>query len=213
MKCFMSSLVFITLVLTGCGEEKQQAKEEVKVEKEVRNTNAKKEKDNMQKMAVEVSNSSKKIMTTISSASKEIVAEVSKTSKEIGKISEDIVSKTKKSLNKQTNTVIKKASSVSTEIKSKLNNIINSKQIKEDKILKAKFLYATCISCHGQNGEKKALGKSNVIKGLKKDVILHALKGYKNGTYGGVMKGIMTAQVSSKSNKELEILSEYISKF
>ncbi len=212
MKYFISSLVFITLILTGCGEEKQKV-EEVKVKEEIKHTESKKEKDNIQKMAVEVSNSSKQIMTTISSASKEVVAEVSKTSKEIGKLSEDIVSKTRKSLNEQTNTVMKKASNVSGEIKSKINNIINAKQIKEEKILKAQLLYKTCISCHGQNGEKKAIGKSNVIKGLKKEVVLHALKGYKNGTYGGVMKGIMTAQVSNKSNEELELLSDYISKF
>ena len=204
MKYFISSLVFVTLILTGCGEEKQKLKEEVKA------TN---KKDNMQKMAVEVSNSSTKIMTTISSASKDIVAEVSKTSKKIGKLSEDLISKTKKSLNEQTNKVMKKASNVSTEIKKKFYNIRNANQLKEEKTLKAISLYKTCISCHGQNGEQKALGKSNIIKGLTKEVILHALKGYKNGTYGGVMKGIMTAQVSNKSNEELELLSDYISKF
>jgi len=46
-------------------------------------------------------------------------------------------------------------------------------------------LYKKCAGCHGQTGEKVALGKSKVIKDMSKADIVVALKGYKDGTYGG----------------------------
>ncbi|RXJ76622.1 cytochrome C [Arcobacter sp. F155] len=78
---------------------------------------------------------------------------------------------------------------------------------------KGKSLYLKCAGCHGQNGEMKALGKSQVIKGWDKDKVLNALVGYKEGTYGAAMKGVMIAQVSSLSKEDLEVLSEYIASF
>lgn len=58
----------------------------------------------------------------------------------------------------------------------------------------------------------KALGKSQVIAGWDKQKIIDALNGYKNGTYGGAMKGIMLGQVASKSDAEIDALADFISK-
>ncbi|MCT7909879.1 c-type cytochrome [Arcobacter lacus] len=72
-------------------------------------------------------------------------------------------------------------------------------------------LYKVCASCHGQKAEKEALGKSQVIAGWDKERIINAMNGYKNGTYGGIMKNIMKPQVETKTDEEIEILATYIS--
>ncbi|WP_323665116.1 c-type cytochrome [Aliarcobacter butzleri] len=72
-------------------------------------------------------------------------------------------------------------------------------------------LYKVCASCHGQKAEKEALGKSQVIAGWDKERIIAAMNGYKDGTYGGIMKNIMKPQVETKTDEEIEILATYIS--
>lgn len=72
--------------------------------------------------------------------------------------------------------------------------------------------YTKCVSCHGVNGEKVALGKSKVIKDMTKDEISASLKGYKEGTYGGAMKSIMLGQVKSLSDKDIEDIALFIGK-
>ena len=60
-----------------------------------------------------------------------------------------------------------------------------------------------CKACHGQNFEKKALGKSLIVSNMTKDEVSAALIGYKNGTYGGPMKGVMKGQVARYSEADL----------
>ncbi len=72
-------------------------------------------------------------------------------------------------------------------------------------------LFQKCAACHGQKGEKAALGKSEVISGWKSDKTLDALKGYKAGTrntkgMGALMKG----QTAALSDADMKVLSEYI---
>jgi cytochrome c len=71
-------------------------------------------------------------------------------------------------------------------------------------------LYNKCAACHGASGEKKALGKSAVIKGWKAQKTVAALKGYKSGTYGGTMKALMKGQVASLDDKQIESLAKFI---
>ncbi len=73
--------------------------------------------------------------------------------------------------------------------------------------------YASCIGCHGAKGEKKALGKSAVIQGWSVEKTVAALKGYKDGSYGGPMKGVMKGQVMRLSDADIQDLAEQISKF
>jgi len=61
-----------------------------------------------------------------------------------------------------------------------------------------------CKGCHGANFEKHALGKSKVVKDMTKAEVATALVGYKNGTYGGVMKGVMKGQVARYSEADLK---------
>ncbi len=72
-------------------------------------------------------------------------------------------------------------------------------------------LYKACVGCHGINGDKAALGKSQIIKGWDESKIEKALQGYKAGTYGGPMKGVMKGQAARLSDTDIKALAGYIS--
>jgi len=61
-----------------------------------------------------------------------------------------------------------------------------------------------CKGCHGANFEKHALGKSKIVKDMSKADVSAALVGYKAGTYGGPMKGVMKGQVAKYSDADLK---------
>ena len=71
-------------------------------------------------------------------------------------------------------------------------------------------VYKKCSACHGATAEKKALGKSAVIKGWKAEKTVAALKGYQAGTYGGSMKGLMKGQVTSMDDAQIEAVAKFI---
>jgi cytochrome c553 len=73
-------------------------------------------------------------------------------------------------------------------------------------------LYTKCAGCHGMKGEKHALGQSNIIAGQSKEELIKKIEGYKNGTYGGAMKGLMAGQVKNLTPEEIDALATYISK-
>lgn len=71
---------------------------------------------------------------------------------------------------------------------------------------------SSCLGCHGANFEKAALGKSKIVKDLTQEDIFSSLIGYKNGTYGGPMKGVMKGQVARYSDEDLKLISKMIKK-
>ncbi len=71
-------------------------------------------------------------------------------------------------------------------------------------------LFKVCAGCHGANAEKPALGKSQIIQGWDATKIKKALKGYKNGSYGGSMKGVMKGQVARLSETDIKVLAQHI---
>ena len=73
------------------------------------------------------------------------------------------------------------------------------------------FYAHKCASCHGKNGEKAAFNNAQIIAGWNKEKSIAALNGYKDGTYGGSLKGIMKGQVSALSDAQIQAVSEYIS--
>ena len=72
---------------------------------------------------------------------------------------------------------------------------------------------AACASCHGANMEKKALGKSAVVAGWDEAKTIEALNGYKDGSYGGAMKGVMKGQVARLSDADIKDLAKQIAAF
>ncbi|RXJ60131.1 c-type cytochrome [Candidatus Marinarcus aquaticus] len=73
-------------------------------------------------------------------------------------------------------------------------------------------VYKKCAACHGANGEKAALGKSKIIKDMTKAEIVTAMKGYKDGSYGGPMKGLMKGQANPLSDADIEAIANFIGK-
>ncbi|MDD2639977.1 MAG: c-type cytochrome [Sulfurimonadaceae bacterium] len=72
-------------------------------------------------------------------------------------------------------------------------------------------IYATkCASCHGANGETAAMGKSKIIKDMTKADFIAAMNGYKDGSYGGPLKGLMKGQVTSLSDADIQALADKI---
>ena len=69
---------------------------------------------------------------------------------------------------------------------------------------------AACAGCHGQNFEKKAMGKSLVVQDMTMKEIVVALKGYKDGTYGDTMKQMMMTQVINVKDADLEAMAMLI---
>ena len=72
--------------------------------------------------------------------------------------------------------------------------------------------YAKCAGCHGADGSKKALGKSKVIKDMSKADFIAAMNGYKDGSYGGAMKGLMKGQAASLDDAAIEAIANQIGK-
>ena len=69
-----------------------------------------------------------------------------------------------------------------------------------------------CAGCHGADFEKKAMGKSKIVKDMSKADIEKALKGYKAGTYGGAMKGVMAGQAKGLSDDKIKAIAEKFGK-
>lgn len=70
-----------------------------------------------------------------------------------------------------------------------------------------------CASCHGNNAEKKALGKSEIIKGWASADVVAALNGYKDGSRN--VHGMLAVKkpIASKlSDADIKALADYISK-
>ncbi|MBP7770154.1 MAG: c-type cytochrome [Aliarcobacter sp.] len=70
---------------------------------------------------------------------------------------------------------------------------------------------AACAACHGAGFEKAALGKSQIIKGWDAAKIEASLLGYKDGSYGGPMKGVMLGQVKNLSEADIKDMASQIS--
>jgi cytochrome c-type protein NapB len=68
----------------------------------------------------------------------------------------------------------------------------------------------TCAGCHGVDFEKKAMNVSKIVKDLSKDDIVKALKGYKDGSYGGAMKGVMAGQAKPLSDADIEAIATQV---
>jgi len=67
---------------------------------------------------------------------------------------------------------------------------------------------AAFAGCHGANFEKEALGKSKIVKDMTAEEITKALKGYKDGSYGGAMKGVMKGQVAKLTEDDIKAIAE-----
>lgn len=79
----------------------------------------------------------------------------------------------------------------------------------------AESIYKTkCASCHGKKAEKKALGKSNIIKGMPVDKIITLTKAYASGETKAmpIAKTIKKQFIDKYDDKQIKAVAEYINK-
>ncbi len=127
----------------------------------------------------------------------------------------DVADKSKEVTNKAADSakeITNKAADSAKEVVTSMADTMTSMMPTTTATASGESIFKVCASCHGTNGEKAALGKSQIIKGWSASKVADALKGYKADTYGAAMKGIMKGQASKLSNDEIKAVSEYISK-
>ncbi|NPA65455.1 MAG: hypothetical protein GXO11_01090 [Epsilonproteobacteria bacterium] len=155
-----------------------------------------------------------------SSTQKEVVSQSHNSVKEIQKSVETTAHNVVESVQKKAEKVVSDSKEVIKEVQKKAENatqeVVDKVKSTQEKVttIDAAALYRSCAGCHGAHGEKKALGKSEVIKGWDATKVAEALQGYKKGTrniHG--MGGLMKAQTSKLSDQEIEALAKEISKF
>lgn len=219
-KVLLSSVVAVAL-LTGCGEDEkkvevkpavEEVKKEVKVEEKTPETKLLDQvKASTSEVATKIAEESKKVAEVMPEAVKSMSEKVVTTTEEVTK---EVVAKSEE--------VAKEVAAQASETKEKIENSINTIVATKTEVAsdasnelaqKGKGLFLKCAGCHGQNAEKAALGKSAVIKGWDAAKTVEALKGYKDGSYGGPMKGVMIGQVTTLSDEDMQALGAYIATF
>ena len=94
---------------------------------------------------------------------------------------------------------------------------IATKEVKKEvltpkvEVATSNAVYQRCKSCHGEHAENQAMNQSKIIAGWSAEKIAKALNGYKDGSYGGKLKGLMKAQVAALSAKDIQSVAHYIS--
>jgi cytochrome c553 len=205
MKIILSAvLAFLLLGCTDDATSKTATKEISKQAHETAAVVAKSTEAVMQKakeattvVVEQVKEVSKATVAQVKEVSADVVKQVSEKSDEVAKSSAQVVQKVAKSTQEMAKSVQEKAKKVAAPAVPALDG---SK------------LFTACAGCHGSHGEKKAMGKSQIIKGWDSAKVSAALHGYKDGTYGGAMKAIMKGQASKLSDDEIKAIGDYISK-
>jgi len=77
-------------------------------------------------------------------------------------------------------------------------------------IMAAEVSTASCVGCHGADWSKSALGKSKIVSEMTQEEIKTALNGYKDGTYGGPMAGVMKGQVMRLTDADIAAIASQI---
>ncbi len=229
-KNILISVIAAAFLFSGCSEQSKKEEHAVKAEqkteksvmekatesvKESANAVAEKTSDMTQKAveatkdtaskAAEASSDMAQKATEAASnaveSTKEAAKDVAKGAKEVAKKAVEGTKEAAKEVVEKTKEGIAAAGAAVTKAVSGEKPAANGKEV-----------FTKCAGCHGAKAEKKALGKSQVIAGWPADKIEKALHGYKDGSYGGAMKGLMQGQVKNLSDAEIKAVAEYISK-
>jgi len=157
-----------------------------------------------------------KTSSATSTAKKEILKQVNETAKQVQKSTKAVVEQVKIVTKKSVEKVKKSGEKVVKEVAHQTAEVAKKVELRANEVAKpsidASKLFAKCAGCHGPHAERKALGKSQVIQGWSEEKIVTALHGYKDGSYGGSMKGVMKSQISGLSDDEIKALATHISK-
>ena len=73
-----------------------------------------------------------------------------------------------------------------------------------------KLYESKCAVCHGDNGQKKAYGKSRALNTLSAEEMAKSIRGYKGGIYDRGMAFLMAPFASNVSEEEIKGVYEYL---
>ena len=200
MKIVLS--VVLAVFLLGCSDDAQNSQTKESATK-APSTTVEKVQESAQKSMDAVKETADKSVVAVKEATQKSVAAVKETT---AKVVSDVQEKTKQVVAD----VKKEAKPVVEQVQAKVAAVVAptaTASVDGEKLFKA-----SCMACHGANAEKKALTKSQIIKGWASTKIEDALHGYKNKTYGGAMKTIMEGKAKNLSDEDIKALAEYISK-
>jgi len=140
--------------------------------------------------------------------------------KSVESVKKEVVKKeeVKKPVKVKEKEVVKKKEEIKKPVEVKeVTKVVQPQKTQEKKVemevstRSGKEIFGVCAGCHGADASRSALGKSKVIKGWNAQKVTDALHGYRAGTYGGSMKGLMKGQVLKLSETDIKNVSEYIS--
>ena len=190
------SVALAALLFVGCSEEKSKPVEAI-VEPVKTPTTAVATAQKVDAMIESASNTAHEVSESVKEMSDTTVAKTKEIVESAKVATTDAVDKTKEV-----------AKDVADEVEASASAVSKSLSATNEA---GKTVYKACASCHGQNAEKPALGKSQVIQGWSALKTEAALKGYVDGTYGSSMKAIMKGQAARLSADETKAVSDYIS--
>ncbi len=210
----LSLAVAAMLAVTGCGEDtKKAAGEAANKVTETANKAVEATKEGAAKAAEATKEAANKAVEATkeaaakgAEAAKETAAAATQKAKETAQKAVEAAKEGAKEIAKKAEETATKAKEAAAAAADKAKEAVSGGNEK------GKAVYAKCVSCHGANAEKQALGKSEVIKGWDAAKVEEALNGYKAGTrnvhgMGMLMKG----QVSSLSDEDIKAVAAYIS--
>ena len=199
-KKFLLSVAAAAVIFTGCGDDKQSPATQTAVPvKTVESTTTEKVTATVNTVAKKVEEIAQEVQKEAPATIEAAVQKVEEVTKVVMETAPEVV---KEKLAVAQQAVVEASAPVIEAVKEATAPAIDGAA-----------LYAKCAGCHGASAEKKALGKSKVIKGWTATQTAESLKGYKAGTYGGAMKGIMKSQVANMSDAQIDALSAYIATF
>lgn len=214
---FLLSVAVAAVIFTGCGEDKQStttqeaAPAPVKVEtpKEVKKV----EETTTQKVTATVDTVAKKVEQIAQKVQEKAPATIEAAAQKVDEVTTVVMESAPEAVKEKLAEAQKVVADVAAPVVAAAAPVIEAVKEAAAPKIDGAALYSKCAGCHGASAEKVALGKSKVIKGWDATTIADSLKGYKAGTYGGAMKGIMKGQVASMSDAEIDALSAHIATF
>lgn len=212
---YLICLSLVVVLFSGCTEDKKEEKIAEKKQEVIDQKETLIKDETIEKVAKELKDKTSDVIDTAAAMAKELSKESKVIADDLKVESKKVITKIAKETKVATNVAVETLNEVKKDFDLKVDEVIESNEstMTSNQVSKAKGLYLKCAGCHGQKAERSALNKSQIIKGWKVEQLEEALLGYKQGTYGSVMKNLMQGQVSNLSEYEIQLLSEYIASF
>jgi cytochrome c553 len=208
---YISSIAFASLLFfTGCSENKTETKEVVQSAPKVQKEKMVQD-ETIDKVAQDIKEKTSTVVDTAAQMAKELSEESKDIVDEVKVESDKVIKKIAKETKEMTTVAVQTINEVKENIDVKMDEVIKQEgTLTQEQLEEAQNLFLKCAGCHGNKAERSALSQSKIIQDFSVEQIIDALKGYKAGTYGGTMKGVMQGQVAGLTDEQIELLAQYI---